>query len=455
VPDAVCQSALVTDLYELTMAAAYFDNNFQATASFELFVRSLPRQRSFLLTAGLDQALDYLENVRFEASDIEYLRSLPVFAHVSDAFFDYLRNFRFTGEVWAMPEGTAAFAEEPLLRVTAPIIQAQIIETYLLSVITFQTMIASKAARIVGVADGRSVVEFGTRRAHGPEAGILAARAAYVGGCVGTSNVAAGTRFGIPVFGTLAHSFVMAYDDEEEAFRKFERIFPEHAVLLVDTYDTLAAIDKIIDMGLRPKSVRLDSGDLLELSKQVRRKLDQGGLRDTRIFVSSDLDEYRIEELLKRGAPIDAFGVGTALATSYDAPALGGVYKLVDVHTGEGPSSRAKFSHEKLTYPGRKQVFRFHSENGKYDHDVIGCEDEKHPDAEPLLERVMTAGKRVGPGPTLSTVQQRARQQLARLPEHVRPLIGAQPYPVTFSPTLKKLLESVRERIGSATQRSR
>src|SRR5581483_8385746 len=215
VPDTPCPSALVTDLYELTMAAAYFDNNFEAIASFELFVRSLPRQRSFLVTAGLQQALEFLENVRFDAADIAYLRSLPVFGHVSNAFFDYLASFRFTGEVWAMPEGIPAFAEEPLLRVRAPIIEAQIVETFLLSVITFQTMIASKAARIVDVAKGRSVVEFGTRRAHGPEAGVLAARAAYVGGCVGTSNTASGRRFGIPVFGTLAHSFVMAYDDEE------------------------------------------------------------------------------------------------------------------------------------------------------------------------------------------------------------------------------------------------
>ena len=453
-PDPLCQSALVTDLYELTMAAAYFDNDFQATASFELFVRSLPKQRSFLLTAGLEQALDFLENVHFDASDVAYLRSLPVFAHVSDDFFEYLKTLRFTGEVWAMPEGTPAFAEEPLLRVRAPIIEAQIVETYLLSVITFQTMIASKAARIVGVADGRSVVEFGTRRAHGPEAGVLAARAAYVGGCVGTSNVAAGNRFGIPVFGTLAHSYVMAYDDEEEAFRKFERLFPDHAVLLVDTYDTLAAIDKIIEAGFHPKSVRLDSGDLLRLSKEVRRKLDAGGLRDTRIFASSDLDEYRIEQLLQRGAPIDAFGVGTSLATSYDAPALGGVYKLVDVHTGQGPSSRAKFSHEKVTYPGRKQVFRFRSDSGEYREDVIGCEDETHLEAEPLLRCVMSGGKRTSALPGIQSVQASARERLNKLPQECRRLFGAEPYPVSFSSTLKRLLESVRQRLGAAPQRS-
>src|SRR5881628_1636696 len=304
---------LFTDLYELTMAAAYFENQFTAKASFELFVRSLPRERSFLLTAGLEQALEYLENVRFGEEEIEYLRRQPVFGHISDGFFDYLRDFRFTGEVWAVPEGTPVFGEEPLLRVTAPIIEAQIAETFLLSTLTFQTMIASKAARVVAAAEGRGVVEFGSRRAHGPEAGVLAARAAYIGGCTGTSNVNAGARFGIPTFGTLAHSFVMAYSDEEEAFRRFQQFFPDHSVLLVDTYDTLAAIEKIIHAGLRPKSVRLDSGDLVDLSRQVRRRLDQSGLAETRIFASGDLDEFVIADLLARGAQIDAFGVGTAL----------------------------------------------------------------------------------------------------------------------------------------------
>src|SRR5712691_6215112 len=240
VSEALRHSALLTDLYELTMAAAYFENGFRANASFELFVRSLPPQRGYLLAAGLDQALDFLEDVRFQPEDISFLRRHSAFAHVSDAFFDYLKTFRFTGEVWAVPEGTPIFSEEPLLRVTGPIIEAQIVETFLLSTLTFQTMIASKAARVVAAAQGRPVVEFGSRRAHGPEAGVLAARAAYIGGCTGTSNVEAGQRFGIPTFGTLAHSFVMAYSDEEEAFRR------DHSVLLVDTYDTLAAIDKII-----------------------------------------------------------------------------------------------------------------------------------------------------------------------------------------------------------------
>jgi nicotinate phosphoribosyltransferase len=307
---------------------------------------------------------------------------------------------------------------------------------------------------VVGAADGREVVEFGTRRAHGPEAGVLAARAAYIGGCVGTSNVEAGQRFGIPIFGTLAHSFVMAYTDEEEAFRRFQRLFPEHAVLLVDTYDTLTAIEKIIRSGLRPKSVRLDSGDLARLSKEVRRRLDEAGLRDTHIFASGDLDEFAIANLLAGGAQVDAFGVGTALATSKDAPALGGVYKLVDVQSGEGPTYRAKFSEEKVTYPGRKQVFRFHDEAGSYREDVIACETERYPDAEPLLSCVMEQGKRLAPSPSLQSIQESARKELAKLPWSCRSLSSPQAYPVRFSGELEKLLEDVRDRLAGVARAS-
>ena len=446
-PSPLCHSALLTDLYELTMAAAYFENKFLATASFELFVRALPPQRSFLLTAGLDQALDYLEKVRFESEDIDYLRRHPVFQHVSSEFFDHLKNFRFTGEVWAMPEGTLAFAEEPLLRITAPIIEAQIVETFLLSTLTFQTMIASKAARVAESAQGRSVVEFGSRRAHGAEAGVLAARAAYIGGCSGTSNVEAGQRFNIPTFGTQAHSFVMAYRDEEESFRDFERLFPEHGVLLIDTYDTLAAADKIIRSGLRPRSVRLDSGDFVELSREVRRRFDQAGLTDTKIFASGDLDEFVIADLLARGAKLDAFGVGTALATSKDAPSLSGVYKLVDVDFGQGPAGRAKLSNDKSTYPCRKQVFRMHDAERNYSGDVVAGESEHYPEAEPLLGCVMRKGKRLSPQPTLQQIQQRAKSQLASLPQPHRRLQDAERYPVHFSRALKENLEQLRNRL--------
>jgi len=443
-------SALLTDLYELTMAAAYFDAGFREGASFELFVRSLPRQRSFLVAAGLEQALDYLEGLRFQPQEIEYLRRHPAFGRVSPEFFEYLAKLRFTGEVWAVAEGTPVFAMEPLLRVIAPIIEAQIVETFLLSVLTFQTSVASKAARIAEAAQGRPVVEFGTRRAHGPEAGVLAARAAYLGGCAGTSNVEAGFRFGIPTYGTLAHSFVMAFEDEERSFREFERVFPQHATLLLDTYDTLQAVETIIRAGLRPAGVRLDSGDLGKLSRQVRRRLDEAGLRETKIFASGDLDEFAIREVLARGAPVDAFGVGTELATSRDAPALGGVYKLVEVRAGKEPHYRAKFSEDKFTYPGSKQVFRFRGAQGGYEYDLIARAEEKYAGAEPLLNCVMRGGARSGASPPLDELQQRARRELAALPARFHRLRGAAQYPVRVSPRLRELLEEVRREVMGA-----
>src|SRR5215470_2653697 len=290
---------LSTDLYELTMAAAYFEEGINERAVFELSVRHLPPPRRYLIVAGLEQAVEYLSALRFTGSDIDYLRRLPAFERVSGEFFDYLREMRFTGDVWAMPEGTAAFAVEPLLRVEAPIIEAQIIETYLLSVINFETLIATKAARMVTAAAGRGIVDFGTRRAHGAEAGLLAARAAFIGGCVGTSNVEAGSLFGIPVFGTVAHSFIMAFDDESSAFRAFLDVFPENATLLLDTYDTISSARMLTrEFGHLVQSVRLDSGDLLELSKRVRRIFDQGGMKATRIIASGDLNEYKIQSLL-------------------------------------------------------------------------------------------------------------------------------------------------------------
>ncbi|HXE91048.1 MAG TPA: nicotinate phosphoribosyltransferase [Terriglobales bacterium] len=440
-------SALLTDLYELTMAAAYFDRGFEARATFELFVRDLPRERGFLLVAGLEQALEFLEDLHFTADDIDYLRRHPAFGNVSSRFYEYLREFHFTGEVWAIPEGTPAFRNEPLLRVTAPIIEAQVVETFLLTTITFQTMIATKAARVVQAADGRGVVEFGTRRAHGPEAGTLAARAAFIGGCIGTSNVEAGRRFGIPTYGTLAHSYVMAHSQEDESFRDFLRTFPQHAVLLVDTYDTLAAIDRIVALGLKPRGVRLDSGDLVELSRQTRRRLRQAGLGDTQIFASGDLDEFVISDALRAGAEVDAFGVGTALATSKDEPALGGVYKLVEIEMGGKRQPCAKFSPAKATYPGPKQVFRFSAPDGTYDHDLIARDTEQYPDAEPLLSKAMEGGKPVAPSPPLGEVQQRARRTLARLPQRHRALRDPASYSVEISSALETLMEEVRSRI--------
>ncbi|HZQ22360.1 MAG TPA: nicotinate phosphoribosyltransferase [Terriglobales bacterium] len=448
-PQPLHHSALLTDLYELTMAAAYFETKFDANASFELFIRSLPPQRGFLIAAGLEQTLEYLESLHFEDSDIAFLRRNPVFAHISSDFFDYLAEFRFTGEVWAIPEGTPVFPEEPLVRVAAPMIEAQVVETFLLSSITFQTMIASKAARVVAAAQGRAVVEFGTRRAHGPEAGVLAARAAVIGGCQGTSNVEAGQRFDIPTFGTQAHSFVMAYGEEEESFREFQQLFPEHGVLLVDTYDTLAAIDKIIHSGLRPRSIRIDSGDLVELSRESRLRLDRAGLTGTQIFASGDLDEFVIADLLARGAQIDGFGVGTALATSKDAPTLSGVYKLVDVDTGDGPSCRAKLSDEKATYPCRKQVFRVTDPDGNYREDLIARETEDYFNAHQLLTCVMRGGRRLKASPSVHQIQERARAELLRLPEAHRRLHNPDKYPVSFSRELQSQLAEMRQRFTS------
>ncbi len=394
---------LTTDLYELTMAAAYFDSRIDDRATFELFVRRLPRNRSFLLAAGLEQVLDYLASLRFSADQIDYLRNQPAFGNVSREFFDYLAGFRFTGDVWAMREGACVFAMEPMLRVTAPIIEAQIVETFLLSTINFQTMIASKAARVVTAARGRSIIEFGTRRAHGTEAGLFAARAAYIGGSIGTSNVEAGHLFGIPTFGTLAHSFVMSFDNEDEAFHAFLKVFPETATILVDTYDTIAAVERLArDFGPIIPAVRLDSGDLLELSIRVRHILDKAGMQATKIFASSDLNEDRIADLIARGAQIDAFGVGTELATSYDSPALSAVYKLVSLEQNGRIDMKIKLSEGKATFPGAKQVWRFTDRAGKYAQDIVSFEDEAAPQIDetssyqPMLEQVMKDGCAIG-----------------------------------------------------------
>lgn len=438
-------SFLLTDLYELTMSAAFLENDFNPIASFELFVRRLPMGRGYLVSAGLEQALQWLEQARFDDQDIDFLRSHPAFAHVGDAFFETLRQLRFTGDMWAMPEGTLAFAEEPILRVTAPLIQAQIVETYLLSVITFETMIATKASRIAAASQGCDVIEFGARRAHGPGASLLAARAAFIGGCVGTSNVQAGREFGIPTFGTMAHSFVMAIKDETVAFKQYTNLFPETSVLLVDTYDTVGAIGKIVEARLRPTAVRLDSGDLAELSRQVRQKLDAAGLKTTKILLSGDLDEFKIADLLASGTPADAFGVGTSLVVSSDAPSLGGVYKLVEIQKGEAKSYHAKFSHDKATYPGTKQVYRFRDSHGLFARDLIACSGERVQGGEALLQPVLRQGKRVlEPAESLQNIRERARNQMAFLPARVRKLTDPEPYEVNFSSELDRLQQAVR-----------
>lgn len=451
-------SGLLTDLYELTMAAGYVQNRFDARATFELFVRSLPPHRNYLVAAGLEQALDFLENVRFSGEDIAYLQAQPFFRNVHSDFFDYLSRFHFTGDVWALPEGTIFFPGEPLLRVNALIAEAQLVETGLLSILHFQTLIASKASRVTTAAGGRPVVEFGSRRAHGMEAGVLAARAAFVGGCEGTSNAYAGRRFGIPVYGTQAHSWIMAHEDEAEAFRDFLDVFPEQSTLLVDTYDVHAAIEKIVALGRKPGGVRLDSGDVLADSQWVRTRLDSVGWNDVKIFASGELDEERIEVLLRSGARIDAFGVGTALSTSSDSPNIGVIYKLVEVDTGDTVRSAAKFSQEKITYPGRKQVFRFSGREGKFSEDVVSLDTEFFAGSDPLLVPVMRAGKRIAatdgnPLATMKKAQGRHLGDRGRLPGHIVALGQALPaFPVRYSERLEELRDQVRQSVVKAAR---
>ncbi|HJQ25771.1 MAG TPA: nicotinate phosphoribosyltransferase [Blastocatellia bacterium] len=458
--------ALATDLYELTMAAAYFDNRIQTRAIFELFVRRLPDRRSYLISAGLEQTIDYLTRLRFTGDEVAFLRAHPAFADVSPAFFEYLADFRFTGDVWAMPEGTIAFGNEPLVRVAAPIIEAQVIETFLIATIASQTMIASKAARVVTAAAGREVIEFGTRRAHGSEAGLFAARAAFIGGAIGTSNVEAGYLFGIPTYGTLAHSFVMSFDDEDDAFTAFLKVFPKNATVLVDTYDTLAAIERLArDYGSQVAAVRLDSGDIRELSVRAREILDRAGMQKTKVFASSDLNEYRIAELLGGGARIDAFGVGTELATSFDAPALSAVYKLVGLEEDGRIVGRIKLSKDKATYPGPKQVWR-ETVGGRYRRDLIAAADEAPPgpDWQPLLEAVVSGGRcaderfadsdgddnvpmaarRAARKRRLDAARARAARELGRLPDGLLALEAQAAYPVSVSARLQHEQDELR-----------
>jgi len=443
-------SGLLADLYELTMAAGYCETGFQARATFELSVRSLPARRNFLVAAGLEQALEFLETVRFQEGEIDYLRRHPAFARIGSAFFDYLAGFRFSGDVLAMPEGTLCFPGEPILRVTAPIAEAQIVETALLATMSFQTMIASKAARVVESAAGRPVVEFGTRRAHGIESGVLAARSAFIGGCLGTSNVQAGRSFGIPTYGTQAHSWIMAHENEEAAFARFLDVFPRHSVLLLDTYDVRKALEKVIGMGRKPRGVRLDSGDVGADSRWVRQRLDEAGWGDVEIFISGDLDEDRIVSLLASGARVDTFGVGTALSTSSDAPSLGMLYKLVEIERDGEVRNAAKLSAAKVTYPGRKQVYRTADQTGRFVTDIIALENEQVAGAEPLLVPVMIAGSRVpAAAGSVAEAQRRCRAGVESLPEALRGLAPARPpYPVGYSARLEEMLDQVRERIG-------
>ena len=441
-------SPLLADLYQLTMMQAYLDHGDADTAVFEFFVRSLPERRGFLIAAGLEQALDYLENLRFSAADIAWLKSTGRFRQ---NLLDFLADFRFTGDVHAMPEGTAFFASEPILRVTAPLPQAQFVESRLINILHFQSLIAAKAARTRLAAPGKLLVDFGLRRAHGAEAGLMAARAAYIAGFAGSATVLAGEMFGMPLYGTMAHSFIEAFDDEMDAFEAFARSRPEGLVLLLDTYETEAAARKVVALaprlkasGITIRSVRLDSGDLIALSKSVRAILDAGGLREVTIFVSGGLDEDSLSVFVRADAPIDGIGVGTAMTTSSDVPAIDCVYKLQE-YAG---IARRKRSEKKATWPGRKQVWRRFGADGRMAGDILGLAGSTH-SGEPLLQPVMQNGRRLQPAEPLEAIRARVKRELERLPEPLRQLDRATTYPVEVAKELQELAADVDRRIAA------
>ncbi len=440
---------LFADLYELTMARAYVELGFDQEAIFSLFVRRLPQRRNFLIACGIDTVLEDLADFRFAPESIEYLASLD--GRFPDPFLRWLQDFRITADIRAVEEGEPVFANEPIMEVRAPIAEAQLIETLLLNRVSLQTMLASKAARVLAAADGRPVIDFGGRRAHGIDSAVTGARGMYIAGVVGTANVLAGHRFGVPVFGTVAHSFIDACGSEERAFREFARLYP-NTTLLIDTYDTLAGAQRVIEMSKQlgddflVSGVRIDSGDLGAQSKAVRALFDEAGMPDMRIIVSGGLNEGTIASLLADGAPIDGFGAGTEMSVSGDAPSLDIVYKLVELG-GEG---RMKLSAGKRTPPGSKQVFRA-VENGVATGDVIACADETLP-GRPLLSDVMRAGQPVGDrSKDLDAIRERSAARRAELPEELRGLDAPpSPYSLRYSDKLEAreaaLIEEIRAR---------
>lgn len=442
------QSLLLTDLYELSMLEAYIAHGMMEQASFELFVRKLPPERQFLVMAGLEQLVDFLEHARFSTEELAWLRANGDF---SPDFLDYLANFRFTGDVDALPEGTVFFPDEPMIRVTAPLPEAQLIETRLLNLLHLQTVIASKAARMVLAAPGKQLVDFGLRRAHGAEAGVLAARASYLAGFAASATVLAKRLFDIPVVGTMAHSFIEAHDDEALAFTRFAHVRPRGLTLLIDTYDSerAAAIvahlaPRLHEEGIEVSAVRIDSGDLALHAKRVRAILDAAGLHKIRIFVSGGLDEHALQKLCETGAPIDGFGIGTSLTTSFDAPALDCAYKLQE-YAGR---ARRKKSEGKATWPGRKQVYRHYTPDGIIARDIVALVDEPTP-GEPLLKPAMREGRRVEGLPGLKAARATAAASLATLPEPLRRLQSRQ-IPVEISSGVRALAAALDRTMGGA-----
>lgn len=435
-------SPLLTDLYQLTMLRAYIARSMHGKAVFEFFVRRLPAKRNFLLAAGLEQLLDFLETVRFTEDELDWLRAN---GHADDALLQYLSDFHFSGDVYAVPEGTIVFANEPIVRVVASMPEAQLVESRLVNLMNFQTIIASKAVRSVLAAPDKLLVDFGLRRAHGAEAGLLAARAAYLAGFQGTATVLAGRLFDIPVYGTMAHSFVQAHDREEAAFEAFARSQEGDVVLLIDTYDTVRGAQKVVELiprlreaGISVRAVRLDSGDMIELSREVRAVLDAGGATGVRIFASGGLNEYELEKIAAAAAPIDGFGIGTDLDVSTDAPSLDCAYKLQE-YDGR---ARRKRSTGKATWPGRKQVFRKYQSDGKFSEDTIGLETESLADTRLMLP-AMRHGRRLQSNESLDEIRNRTQQSLASLPASLRSLSEQGDYQVNISPAVRELAARV------------
>jgi nicotinate phosphoribosyltransferase len=429
---------LLTDLYELTMLQAYFARRMNGTAVFELFVRKVPAQRNFLVAAGLDAVLDYLLDLRFTGEELEWMRACGRF---TADFIESLRGLRFTGDVDAMPEGTVFFADEPILRIAAPIREAQLVESRVMNLLHFATLTASKAARVALAAPGKLLVDFGMRRAHGAEAALLSARSSYLAGFSGTATVEAGRRYGIPVFGTMAHSYIQAHADEAEAFEHFALAQPENAVFLIDTYDTERGARKVVRLapalraaGIAIKGVRIDSGDLGDHARRVRAILDEGGLRTATIFASGSLEEHRVKALVESGAPIDGFGVGTRMNTSSDAPYLDCAYKLQEY---EGVARR-KRSEGKATWPGRKQVYRRMGNDGRFAGDLLALADGRR-EGRPLLVPFVRGGELIEPRISLDESREHARREMAHLPEALRGLEAAARYPVDVDPELREL----------------
>ncbi|MDX1411536.1 MAG: nicotinate phosphoribosyltransferase [Nitrospirales bacterium] len=433
---------LLTDLYQLTMLQGYMEQGMEETAVFEFFVRKMPKQRGFFMAAGLEQLVEFLEGVHFTPSELDWIDKSGLF---SKSFVDYLGRLSFSGDLHAMPEGTVFFTNEPIARVTAPLPQAQLVETRLINLLQFQTLVASKAARSVLVGEGKTLVDFGLRRAHGAEAGLLAARASYLAGFAGSATVLAEPLFGVPVFGTMAHSFIQAHSVETLAFEHFAQAQPNNVILLIDTYDTEEGARKVVGLaprlkekGITVKGVRLDSGDLTDHAFKVRRILDEGGLHNAQITASGNLDEYAIQAMVAAKAPIDLLAVGTKMTVSADVPYLDCAYKLQEY---AGRACRKK-SEGKATWPGRKQVFRQFNQDGRIDFDVLTTADDQQ-EGEALIQPVMESGKRIGSPRTLTQSREHARLQMTRLPEPLRQLREGATVEVKVSPALHDLATTV------------